>query len=78
MLSDDGLLCRMSGTRPGIGWHCSQSDPCRFLLHAADRTDGVLSSEDEAKEHRSGRREIQNVAPPKGAPSLVRPVLLSK
>ena len=62
----------MSGARPGIGLHCSRAFPAarRQLLK-------VYSSEDEGTQI-SGRREIQNVAPPEGAPSLVRPVLLSR
>ena len=75
MLSDDRLLCRMS-----TSWHWLALLPkCSvlFLLHAANCIDGVLSSEDEGTQI-SGTREIQNVAPLEGAPSLVRPVLFSK
>jgi hypothetical protein len=64
MLSGDGLLCRMSGARTGIAPNVIRAFPAR--------EDGVLSSG--GRTQISGRRVIQNVAPPReGAHALVRP-----
>ena len=56
MLSGDGLLCRMSGARTGIAPNVIRAFP-------AAREDGVLSSG--GRTQISGRRVIQNVAPPR-------------